>query len=441
MSSKEDVSEKAENDEGIGNSADDTGADTSETRFAVNDVIDSFIHRVLDIEDCASAYISAAAEKYNENADRLRGEITGCQTVLDAEEDRNRRLLAVRQLRKIMREIDRHNSSLPVDTLEKSLFINLFAAFDKYIGDIVAVLYHRNSGLYKNINREVALSEALKYETMDELRQAMLDKEIEALRRKSYIEQFKELENKFSIKLTKFDDWALFVERSQRRNLFTHCDGVVSKQYLEVCALAGYKFDGDIKIGDQLKIGSKYLFDSCMLIAQVAVMLGQTLWRKVNPDELEQADRHLTSLIFDYLHAEHWSNAISLSKFAQALPKISTDEMQRIFAVNYAIALKEIGKGGAAKNILDRKDWTASIYDFRLAYAVLTDNFEEAKELMKKIGKQGGLINELSYHDWPLFREFRESDEFFCGYEEVYGYKYSTKLSEIAKEKKGDVAD
>ena len=168
-------------------------------------------------------------------------------------------------------------------------------------------------------------------------------------------------------------------------------------------------------------------------------MLGQTLWRKTMPEEIEKADSHLARNIFDFLHTERWVYAISLSKFALALPRISTETFERIYSVNYAIALKAINKDSAARNILDKKDWTATAYDFKLAYAIITDNYKEAQELMKKIGKKGELIDELSYHDWPLFRDFRDSDEFFCGYEEVYGYKYSTKLNELAEGIKSNV--
>ncbi|QBQ54783.1 hypothetical protein [Nitrosococcus wardiae] len=421
------------------NESDQTDSSELTEGFEVTEVIDTFLHRILDIEDCAKEYIVAAAEAYNDNAEKLRAEIESHQKTLQDEEDEKIRVLTVKGLRKTLRNIERHNNSSPVTTLEKSLFISLFSAFDKFVGDLVAVLYSKKPDLYKNINKEISLSEALKYESMDELRQAFLDKEIESIRRKSYIDQFRDLENKFSIKLTKFDQWPYFVERSQRRNLFTHCDGVVSKQYLDVCREVGCKMKGGINVGDQLEIGEKYLFQSCMLVAQVGVMLGQTLWRKTLEDELEKADSHLSNIVFNYLHMEHWGNAISISEFSQGLPKMSTDQMERIFAVNYAIALRAVDKRKQAKDILDKKDWSATTYDFKLAYSILTDDYAEAEKIMYKLGKEGELINEFSYHDWPLFREFRDSKEFFSGYEKVYGYRYSSKLSQIAESKKAEV--
>lgn len=412
-----------------------------EVPFSVDSVVSSFIHRVLDIEECANNFISLAGRQYKDNADRLKSELTECQSLLDSSDDQEKRLIGIKRFRQWDREVDRHNNSNPVEVLEKSLFISLFSAFDKYIGDLIAVIYTLNPDLYKNINREIQLSEALTYSSIEELREVILDKEIESIRRKSYGEQFNDLEKRFSIKLTKFDDWPTFIEMSQRRNLFTHCDGIVSKQYIDMCKSVGYKFDTEPEIGDQLKIGAKYFYHSCHVIVQVSVMLGQTLWRKTTPKNMSEIDSSLNSLIFDFLHMEDWAKSITLSKFAQNLPKISDEQMERMLAINYAIALKAVGKSSAAKKILDKKDWSAATYDFRLAYAVICENYKEAGALMCRIGKEGDLVSEMAYLDWPLFREFREKTEFFESYEKVFGYKYSSKLSSIADEKDADLAE
>lgn len=401
---------------------------------SVGDIIDGFIHRILDIEDCARQFIQIARAQFNENAKRLRNEISESQQILDKEEDKDKRIIGVKNLRKCLREIDRHNNSSPAGTLEKSLFVSLFSAFDKYTGSLLSVIYREKPDLYKNINREISLAEALSFSSMEELRNAMLEKEIETIRRKSYVEQFSDIEKKFSIPLTKFEKWPEFIECAQRRNLFTHCDGVVSKQYLEVCDSVGYKFKERPEVGQKLEVGAKYFYQSCHIVAQVGVMLGQTLWRKIFPEKMKEIDLHLNNTIYSFLNIEQWKKSIELSKFALDLPKISSDQYERMYSVNYAIALKSIGNPSAAKNVLDKKDWSAASYEFRLAYHVLVNEYKIAKDLMIKIGKEGELINEMSYHEWPLFRDFRDQQEFFEGYEEVYGYRYSSKLSSIAGE-------
>lgn len=52
--------------------------------------------------------------------------------------------------------------------------------------------------------------------------------------------------------------------------------------------------------------------------------------------------------------------------------------------------------------------------------------------MMQTIGLQCGYLDEAGYHTWPLFIEFRETDEFVSTYLEVYGYPYALKVREEA---------
>ena len=58
-----------------------------------------------------------------------------------------------------------------------------------------------------------------------------------------------------------------------------------------------------------------------------------------------------------------------------------------------------------AKQILDKKDWSASSDDFKLAYAVLTDDYEKAFELMIKIGDNGE-VDKSDYKQWPYLIKY-----------------------------------
>ena len=112
-----------------------------------------------------------------------------------------------------------------------------------------------------------------------------------------------------------------------------------------------------------------------------------------------------------------------------------------MYIINYCIALIALGEDKASLNLLKRKDWSAVSLDFRLAYSVITKDWSEAQKFMLKLGREGELVNEMSYHDWPLFRQFRETTEFYEGYSEVFGYRYSEKLNLLAKEEEQTVVE
>jgi hypothetical protein len=52
--------------------------------------------------------------------------------------------------------------------------------------------------------------------------------------------------------------------------------------------------------------------------------------------------------------------------------------------------------------------------------------------MMRTIGLKCGYLDEAGYHTWPLFIEFRETEEFVSTSLEVYGHPYALKLREEA---------
>lgn len=397
--------------------------------------ISRFVHKVHDIEESAKNCIPQAKKTYMKRAKEVRGTFLANQAIIESDCSAEEKLVAARNLRTMLRLARRLENDATIATLERSLFIGLFTCFDKFVGELIEGVYSARTDLFKNIGAQFSVCEVLEYPSLEEFKAAVLEKEIETVRRKSYMEQFKEFEKRFAFEtLTKFDSWSVFVEASQRRNLFTHCDGVISQQYIKMCSDAGYRIPEDVAVGQQLGVGAKYFFNTCHVVMEVGVMLGHTIWRKMLPDERRLADSELNSLIYDYLHLGQFHKSAALCRFAQKLPKISEDLMDRMFTLNHAIAVRQINGVGAAKKILEKKDWSAVIYDFRLARAVLVEDYESAKGFMLRIGKVGELVCEVAYHDWPLFKDFRETPQFLEGYEEVFGYKYLSKLSEIVND-------
>ncbi|MCA1623945.1 MAG: hypothetical protein LC778_09125 [Acidobacteria bacterium] len=233
-----------------------------------------------------------------------------------------------------------------------------------------------------------------------------------------------------------FERWSQFVECGQRRNLITHNDGVVSEQYLKMCSKEGYIFTNPVAVGDKLGLNPSYFLKSCELMMEVAFKLGQTLWRKIFTNELSDADDHAIEVIYeDCLQTESWDRAIVFTEFIIKQKNLSSDQSRKINTINLAIALKFSGKKEQADKVLSSIDWSGSSADLKLAEAVLSDKFDNAAEIMERFGKQGELINEQAYHHFPLFREFRKSEQFSKTYEKIYGYPFTVQLQRNADKK------
>lgn len=314
-----------------------------------------------------------------------------------------------------------------VQTLQRSLFTQIFCEFDSFIGALLKVIYTNQADLLKGIAREITFADLLTYENLNAIKLDMLDKEIDSFRRDSYIEQFTTLENKFKFKtLRDFEEWGEFVELSQRRNLLVHNGGRISEQYVLICDREGYKFDARPVLGEMLKITPLYFSRAIIVMSKVAFMLTHTLWRKVFPNEFSEAHQSANDTLYELLKDKRWKTGAEIAKFClndQMCKNISDIDL-RVRTVNAAIAAKFSGSASLAKSYLDSIDWSASYRDFKLAISILNDEYSNAAEIMKSIGKNGELINELSYHEWPLFHKFRETPEFLDAYQDIYGISF-----------------
>lgn len=399
--------------------------------------ITTFLHAIRDSEEVIKFYVPVAARMHNRRIDELKNTVDKAKEFFESEDLQNQ-VLGTKFFLEMNRSFERIKNSNVPETIEKALFLNLFSDFDTLIGDLICCLFNSNPELYKGLGKQISVCDILSFDSFDELKEKVLTDEVETIRRKSYVEQFAELEKIFSVSLVKFKNWPSFVELSQRRNILMHCNGVVSEQYLKICKKEGCDFKGKVNLGDELKLGSDYMEHAFNLMAEVATKLGQTLWRKTQPTEIAMADEQLGCVIYDYLHEKEYKKAISLGEFSMGLPKVSSDFRSKINIINLVIAYKMSGDKSKAKSVLETIDWSACLDDFKLAYAVLSDNFDDAKRIMLKIKGSGEIIKESSYHNFPLFFEFRESRQFLEAYEEAFGYSFASELIRKSEDKEQD---
>ncbi|MFT4432104.1 hypothetical protein ACMX25_01735 [Caballeronia sp. 15715] len=333
-----------------------------------------------------------------------------------------------------LRKYDRLVESKVISVIQRSLFIGIFSEFDAFIGEFLKTIFIKKPDLLNSISRGITLSELIRFGSVDAAKDHILEKEVESIRRESYGEQFSIMENRFKINtLKKFDEWPMFIEMTQRRNLMTHNDGAVSDQYLTVCRDHGVKFnDPPPKIGKKLRIMPRYFFTTCTVLSVVAFMLTHTLWRKILPEEIAQATDALTNSIYDLLQHERWGLAARLGEFSltNEMRKSAKEIDVRIRVINLAIAYKECKSTEKLEELLGSYDWSATPRDFKLAQAVLRDDFEGALAAMRAIGKVGDMVTQAVYHDWPLFNSFRERKDFRDAYKEIYGCDFEPTRSD-----------
>lgn len=319
--------------------------------------------------------------------------------------------------------------------LPRSLLVSLISQYDAYLGRVLRVAFTRKPDILNGSEKKISFDTLSHFPSIDAAREYILEKEVESILRSSHTDQFKWMESAFSVPLTKgLERWPTFIEITERRNLFVHTDGVVSSQYIAVCNLHKCDLPIEIKEGVRLDVPQDYFAAAHSCIYEIGVKLGHVLWRKLLPDERKHADQSFLRTTYELIENGKYELAIRLLDFCcKEFKKFSSEETELILTVNRAQAYKWNGDLEHCKRIMNAIDWSAKSDQFRLADAVLGDNWSRAERLMTRIGSNG-VVSQDAYRHWPLFREWRKRPEFTRAYKEIFGIEFPVR-SEIEEKK------
>jgi len=401
-------------------SADDTPSD--DEPLSIGNEVDLFEKHVSSISDVLPGMIAALEMVAKTAHKELRTfENTHCD-VFDDEGGRHVRISGdhIVRWRKLHKKANQFDASR--ELLPRSLLVSLVSQYDAFLGRLLKICFLKKPELLHASDKQVTFEIINQFQSLVALREYMLEKEIEAVLRKSHLDQLQWMERLFGVPLTKgLDALSSFIEITERRNLFVHTDGIVSSQYMAACKAHGASLDPAIKEGRRLRVTPKYFAESCECIHEIGVKLGHVVWRKLFPHEREDADNHYLEYTFELLQAGKYRLAARLLDLAcSVFAKQSAESEGLIFRINLAQAHKWNGDEDRCRRTLAETDWSAKEDKFKLAHAVLHDNWAEVVVLMRRIGISD-VVHKNAYRDWPLFRKLREQPVFATTFEEIFG--------------------
>ena len=318
--------------------------------------------------------------------------------------------------------------------LPRNFIVSLVSQYDAYLGELYRALFQVQPELAFLLEKEFTFQEIIKYNDLDELKEFVIEKDVENLLRKSHYEQLTTLEKRIAkhtkkeFTLTnKLKVLPTFIEVTERRNLFVHCNGLISRNYIENCQKHKVKDVENFEIGTELEVEPEYFNEAFIAIFEVGVKLGQVLWRKFLPTEIENADINLNNLCFDLIVSGYYGLALTLLKFCtEEIPNKSSDKLRKTMIINKALASYLNGDKPTCNKILKSEDWSVGLH-FQLAVAVLKEESEKATKLMLKIGPDDEDLTASNYQEWPLFKIFRETQEFKEAFKELFNKEYVVK--------------
>ena len=397
-------------------------------------IIEEFRHKMQTLSQLAISQLRHAKENQSRDLKDLASQFMDVTQGNRGDQNVYQRAISTNTIVDLAHKIVSLKASDHADMLAEIMFISVFSAFDAYLNRLLRNFYTNNTHLLRNFeSRQIAVNELVS-RSKEDILESLIDSEIESLLRESYIKQFEKLKDHFGVStLNKFKNWPRFVECSQRRNLVTHCDGIVSKQYISNCASAGVTPEKGVIIGKKLPISIDYLLESIEIVLEVGLKLGQVLWRSCSADELSAADTHLGNLIFELLKVEQWSLALRMGELGLDLAKLGNhntrdDRAVKVILINHAQAAKWSGDNATAMKILKAIDWSGSAHEFRIAVACLRSDWDTAASLMKQVGSNSEFLPIHGYISWPVFREFRTNPKFLDAFRSIFGVEFAAEV-------------
>jgi hypothetical protein len=301
----------------------------------------------------------------------------------------------------------------------------MVSQYDAFLSRLIATILYMKPEILSSSERKLTFSELIQFSSIENARSYIIEKEIEGVMRENHSRQFDWLESKVGVKLrSELRAWPLFIEITERRNLFTHTDGIVSTQYREVCKRHDVDFEAGAEVGQRLSVSQKYLQNAYRTLVEIGVKLAHVIWRKLAPEERDRADQNLNNICFELLKHADYELAKTLLDFAVGLKRWHSDVYRRMFIVNRAQAYKFAGNEEHAQMILDEEDWSSSSKRFLVCVATLRNSYAEASSLLRELGRSNEVRKE-EFAAWPIFKEFRKTSEFKQAYRETFDEEFA----------------
>ena len=317
----------------------------------------------------------------------------------------------------------------------QGVIMSIVSKFDEFLVGVLGVAYRKNAGWLKNPDKKVSYKKLLEIASLEALKEEIVVQEVDSLMRGSHYNQITFLDQRLKLGIEEgFSGWKKFLEATERRNLFAHTGGIVSPDYLKNCSEWGIALDKRVKEGAALSAGDDYIRAAVDCFYELSVRIAQASARRMFPECIDDLDRSLNAHSVELLKEERWDLAERLFTFAMKIPKdlSSSGEVKYYFLLNKCIALKFSGKDFTT--LLNSIDWGPFHPKYHFAVSVLEDRFDDADRLMRT----QAVIDEIpegAFIEWPLLREFRETDVFKSAYSDLFGRDFGELLiDEAARE-------
>jgi hypothetical protein len=296
----------------------------------------------------------------------------------------------------------------------RSLLIALISEFDTFSGSLIRFLQLLKPHLFEFYNREIPFREIVAAGSLDFLKDSLVTQEIENLLRYGQKERLKWIQEKTNTQIIeKLPSFSVFMEATQRRNLFVHTDGIISRQYLEVCKREEYISKSSLRIGEKLEINQAYFFCASASVLEVGIMSAFYAVDNLNVIETNSFFATMRSVAWKLNQNHHSALTTTLLEALVAsknVNKVQAKLLEKI-KVDLAIAYSIRGNDQKMIEILSAKNGARRSKIMEFYAAILSKNYDTASKILPALCATKRINLSLLERE-PVFAAFCASEEY-----------------------------
>jgi hypothetical protein len=296
------------------------------------------------------------------------------------------------------------------EILSSSSFLMLNNYFEYLLADLLTYFYSKFKDSIKTKELKVSLNEINEYDSIEELENSLILKEVETmLVELSFDSLLDHFNRKLKVELEKdIVDWDKIIELRERRHIIVHNGSLVNKKYI-----TRSKNPFNLKVGDKVTIDKEYFKSAFDEIKLAGLILCYNCWGNWDKENLDDAVYEMLMDSFDALLINNSEFCYRLTRYIENIDPRTEDQEDYLLRAkfNQCISLKQLGKKSELKKELSKIKVGTSTPIFKLAHATLSDKSD--KTILELI-KQTKAIKDIDlddYNEWPLFSFLRDKKE------------------------------
>ena len=319
-----------------------------------------------------------------------------------------------------------------IEMMYNTALISIIIVFEKFITELFKNILEAYPNAYLN-DKKIEYESIIKYEKIDELKNKIIQQEVDEIMRESIFSWIKKLNDKHKLNINLNNEYIkIFVEAYLRRNIIIHNDSKINLDYIK-----GMKNIGEIinekEIGKKLLCNSKYILLAIDASIYVAIYFLYSML-VVFPDEREDLTNKIMDLGFEKIENKEYKLAREIFRLMKN-DKDLNSQMHIYAAINYWQTYKWEGNYSEIEAEVNNFDFSACEKIIKLAIYALKNEYGNIEEILNAEFSNENENSDLAWQleEFPVFQRLRKQ-KFYIDMKEKYKKifnKYYSKIEEI----------